>query len=66
MATAEKAANTATVMVKLMKSRAGCNPAQRKTLDAMGLKRREMVKTLPDNPAVRGMIDKVCHLVEVM
>ena len=54
------------VTVKLMKSRIGCNPAQKKILDAMGLRRREMVKTFPDNPAVRGMIAKVCHLVEVI
>jgi len=52
--------------VKLVKSRIGCNPAQKKVLDAMGLRRREMVKTFPDNPAVRGMIAKVCHLVEVI
>ena len=54
------------VTVKLMKSRIGCNPAQKRVLDAMGLRRREMVKTFPDNPAVRGMIAKVCHLVEVI
>jgi len=54
------------VKVKLMKSRAGCNPNQRKTLDALGLHHREMVKEFPDNPAVRGMIAKVCHLVEVV
>ena len=41
----------------------GCTPNQKKTLDALGLRRREMVKTFPDNPAVRGMIAKVSHLV---
>ena len=54
------------VTVKLMKSRIGCNPAQKTLLDATGLRRRDMVKTFPDNPAVRGMIAKVCHLVEVI
>ena len=29
----------------------------------VGLRRREMVKTFPDNPAVRCMIAKVSHLV---
>lgn len=51
------------ITIKLAKSRIGCNPNQRKTLDALGLRRREMVKTFPDNPAVRGMIAKVSHLV---
>ena len=51
------------ITVKVIKSRIGCNPAQRRVLDALGLRRREMVKTFPDNPAVRGMIAKVSHLV---
>lgn len=50
------------ITIKLAKSRIGCTPNQKKTLDALGL-RREMVKTFPDNPAVRGMIAKVSHLV---
>lgn len=49
--------------VKLIRSRIGCTPKQKKILDALGLRRREMIKTFPDNPAVRGMIAKVCHLV---
>ena len=51
------------ITIKLAKSRIGCTPNQKKTLDALGLRRREMVKTFPDNPAVRGMIAKVSHLV---
>ena len=50
------------ITIKLAKSRIGCTPNQKKTL-ALGLRRREMVKTFPDNPAVRGMIAKVSHLV---
>lgn len=51
------------ITVKLVKSRIGCNPLQRKTLDALGLRRREMVKSFPDNSAVRGMLARVSHLV---
>ncbi len=51
------------ITVKMAKSRIGCNPAQKKILDALGLRRREMVKTFPDNAAVRGMLAKVSHLV---
>ncbi len=51
------------ITVKVVKSRIGCNPLQRRTLDALGLRRREMVKTFPDNPAIRGMLAKVSHLV---
>ncbi len=54
------------IKVKLIRSRIGCNPAQRATLDALGLKRREMVKIFKDTPAVRGMINKVVHLVAIV
>lgn len=53
------------IKVKLVRSRIGCTPYQRKVLDALGLRRREMVKTFKDNAAVRGMIASVPHLVEV-
>lgn len=53
------------IKVKLTRSRIGIKPIQKKNLDALGLKRREMVKTFKDNAAVRGMINKVKHLVEV-
>jgi len=54
------------IKVKLIRSRIGTTPAQRKVLDAMGLVRREQVKTLKDNAATRGMIASVSHLVEVV
>ena len=54
------------IKVKLIRSRIGTTPAQKKVLDAMGLRRREMVRVLKDNPAVRGMIASVPHLVEVL
>jgi large subunit ribosomal protein L30 len=39
---------------------------QRATLIGLGLNRIRRRKTLPDNPAVRGMIAKVQHLVRVV
>ncbi len=54
------------IKVKLVKSRIGTTPYQKKVLNAMGLRRREMVKTLKDNAATRGMIARVFHLVEVI
>ena len=54
------------IKVKLIRSRIGTTPAQKKVLDAMGLVRREQVKTLKDNAAVRGMIASVSHLVKVV
>ena len=39
---------------------------QRETLIGLGLNKIGRRKTLPDNPAVRGMIAKVAHLVRVV
>lgn len=40
--------------------------SQRLTLLGLGLKRANQVAELEDTPAVRGMIRKVAHLVEVV
>ena len=53
------------IKIKLVRSRSGCNPHQRKVLDSLGLRKRESEKIFQDNAAVRGMIAKVTHLVEV-
>jgi large subunit ribosomal protein L30 len=53
------------VTIKLLRSRIGCSPAQRSTLDALGLKRIRQEKTFEEAPSVVGMIAKVKHLIEV-
>jgi large subunit ribosomal protein L30 len=39
---------------------------QRATLAGLGLNKMGRVSTLEDTPAVRGMVAKVAHLVEVV
>ncbi|WP_165075613.1 MULTISPECIES: 50S ribosomal protein L30 [unclassified Desulfovibrio] len=56
----------AEIKVKLVRSRIGTTPHQRRMLDALGLKRMQMVKTFKDTPAIRGIIAKVPHLVAVV
>ncbi|WP_027185855.1 50S ribosomal protein L30 [Desulfovibrio inopinatus] len=56
---------SATIKVKLVRSKIGCTPKQRKTLAAMGLRSIRQVKELPNTSAVQGMVEKVKHLVEV-
>ena len=41
------------------------NGRQRRTLEALGLRGRHQTVTLEDTPIVRGMVDKVRHLVSV-
>lgn len=47
------------------KSAIGYREDQKRTITALGLKRLGHTVQLPDNRAVRGMINKVRHLVEV-
>ena len=56
----------AEITVKLVRSRIGTTPAQRKLLDSLSLKRREQVKSFKDTPAIRGIIAKVSHLVALV
>jgi large subunit ribosomal protein L30 len=53
------------VKVTLVKSTIASKPAQRATVQAMGLKKLNSFVILPDNDAVRGMIFRVRHLVTV-
>ncbi len=54
------------IKVKLVRSMIGCQPRQREVLLALGLKRMHMVKEFKDTPAIRGMIAKIPHMVEVV
>ena len=55
----------ARLRVKLVKSPIGYPRDQKDTLRALRLTKMNKVRELPDNPAIRGMIRKVVHLVEV-
>ena len=49
--------------VKLIKSFAGAQDTQRRTIRGLGLWKMGQVRILPDTPAIRGMVFKVKHLV---
>lgn len=51
--------------VKLIKSTIGCKKDQIATVKALGLRKIRDVKVHKDTPQIRGMINKVSHLVEV-
>lgn len=53
------------VKVQLVKSVIGQTQRQRDTVRGLGLKRPQDSVVLEDTDAVRGMIDKVSHLVRV-
>jgi large subunit ribosomal protein L30 len=51
--------------VTLTRSQIGIKPKQRGTLRALGLGKIGSTNTLPDRPEVRGMINRVPHLIKV-
>jgi large subunit ribosomal protein L30 len=53
------------IRVKQVRSRIGSDQRQRATLRGLGLRPTNHEVALPDPPAVRGMLDKVFHLVVV-
>jgi len=68
-AAAEKkpaAKSGARVTVKQIASPIGRQDYQRGTLIGLGLNKINRVRTLEDTPSVRGMIERVKHLVEVV
>lgn len=54
-----------TFKVTLKKGLAGCSLSQRKTIEALGLRKRHHSVMMADNSANRGQILKVQHMVEV-
>ena len=55
-----------TVTVKLVRSVAGTRESHRATIRGLGLRKLNSVRVLEDTPAVRGMINKVDYLVQVL
>ncbi|HOJ12926.1 MAG TPA: 50S ribosomal protein L30 [Deltaproteobacteria bacterium] len=52
------------IKVTLYRSVIGCTEKQKAIVAALGLKRRGRSRVLPDNPATRGAVAKVPHLVK--
>jgi large subunit ribosomal protein L30 len=50
--------------VTLERSTIGRQHVQKDTVKALGFHRLHETRVLPDNPAVRGMINRVSHLVK--
>ena len=54
----------ASIKVKLVKSPSGHTSKHGETLRGLGLTRMNMTRILPDNPAIRGMVNQVAYLLE--
>jgi len=57
--------NEKTLGITLVKSVIGASPAQKRTAEALGLRKIRQTVLQPDSPQTRGAIDKIRHLVQV-
>ncbi len=55
----------AKIKITQIKSRINCPAVQKRTLDALGLKKMNHTVVKEDTPDVIGMVNKVRHLVQV-
>ena len=55
----------AKIKITQIKSRINAPAVQKRTLDALGLKKMHHCVVLEDTPSIRGMVKTVHHLVEV-
>ena len=56
----------ATIKVKQIKSRIGAPVDQKRTLQALGLRKISQVVEIEDTPSNLGKVRKVHHLVEIV
>ena len=55
----------AKLKITLIKSTIAAIPKHKKTVEALGLGKLNSFTIQQDNPAIRGMVDKIRHLVTV-
>ncbi|MEY4082908.1 MAG: hypothetical protein RL483_277 [Pseudomonadota bacterium] len=55
-----------TITVKLVRSPIGTRSDHRATVLGLGLKKIHQTRVLEDTPAVRGMVNKVQYLVQIV
>jgi large subunit ribosomal protein L30 len=55
-----------TIKIKLVRSPIGCKVSHRATVRGLGLRKLNSVRELENTQAVRGMINKVSYLVQIV
>ena len=55
-----------TIIVKQVKSAARRPAIQTATLKGLGLNKMNRTRELEDTPSVRGMVNKISHLVQII
>lgn len=62
----EKQKTVKTIQIKQIRSKIGRPRKQRAVLQGLGLRRINHVVTRQDTPEIRGMVNKISHLVTII
>ncbi len=54
------------IRIKLVRSTIACKPFMRVVVSTLGLRKMNQTKEVPDNKAIRGMVARVPHLVQIL
>ncbi|MCU0242804.1 MAG: 50S ribosomal protein L30 [Vicinamibacteria bacterium] len=65
-AEAKKAKSKQTIKIQMIGSIIGCTEKQRANVRGLGLRRLHEIVEREDTPQVRGMVNKVPHLVAIV
>jgi len=57
---------TKTLKIKYVRSMIGRPEVQKKVVRGLGFRKLNQVVERPDTPEVRGMVNKISHLVEIV
>ena len=55
-----------TITIVQVRSGIGCNKTHKRVLRSLGLRHPRQKVVRPDNPAVRGMVETIPHLVRIV
>ncbi len=56
----------AKVKIKLTRSKIGKTEKQKRTVEALGLRKIGQIIEKEDTPQIRGMIQKISHMIEIV
>jgi len=54
------------IKIQLYHSPIGRSLRQKETVKGLGFKKLYQIKEINDTPALRGMVNKICHLVRIV
>lgn len=62
----EKQENGGTIKIQYYKSMIGYSKKQKTVVKSLGITKLNQIVTRPDNPSMRGIVEKVPHLLRIV